>query len=253
MPAYSRLQSALLGIYFWSMFVLLTVSLYASVLSARVLVWMSGRDDYGRSIHRVATIWGRTILHLTPGWKVTVSGREHLPKPEEPVVIVANHESMADIWAMYETKAEFRWLSKAEVFAYPIIGSTMRWARYVPIKRGDKESHAKALEQSEHTLDQGVCMLYFPEGTRSKTGELRPFKTGAFRLAEQKNLPILPIAISGTRDLMPKGSILPGRAAVHLNILPPMKKPAHLSLEEWAAEARDHIIAALPSTTFPSK
>ena len=114
---------------------------------------------------------------------------------------------------------------------------------YIPIKRGDKASHVKAHSRSIEIIKSGTPMLYFPEGTRSKTGTLNKFKIGAFKLAEETNSKVIPICLKGTKDLLKKGSFIPGRANVNVKILEPISRYDEESLEDFAARARSMILA----------
>jgi 1-acyl-sn-glycerol-3-phosphate acyltransferase len=190
--------------------------------------------EFEKIAHNYAVLWSKGIIKVMPWWSIEISGRENLPKPDEAVVIAANHESMADIWGLYCLGVQFRWLSKAEVFKVPLIGRAMRWARYIPIRRGDKGSHSVALDDSAATLKRGIPMAFFPEGTRSLDGNMRPFKIGAFRLADENNVPILPIALKGAGGLIRKGSGLPFPATIKIKILPPTRRLPDEDYEKYA-------------------
>jgi len=199
------------------------VTILAVLISALVHLvsrFLLGRTD-GRGVHFIASVWARSLFALTPGWNIVTTGIEHIVQTE-PYVIVSNHESMSDIWAMYALGMQFRWLSKAEVFRIPGVGSGMRWAGYVPVVRGDKDSHARAMAAAANWIRRGVSMFFFPEGTRSKTGELLPFRPGAFKLAKAEGVRVLPVAIKGAKDLLPKGSITPGSCTVSITVFAPI-------------------------------
>jgi 1-acyl-sn-glycerol-3-phosphate acyltransferase len=231
--------------YFWTMAFTITVVFYLGCAARHLLVVILRRPRDGRPLHKIAAVWGRAIIHMMPGWRVTVKGRENLPPDGKPMVFVANHESMSDIWAMYFLKVQFRWLSKEEVFKVPFIGAAMRWSYYVPIARGNRESAAQAMRQSAERLRAGISMLYFPEGTRSPDGNIKPFKVGAFKLAQEEQVPVLPIAIKGARDLLPKHSLAPGKAHVQLTVLPPLPPPPKgVDLEAYSNDVRARIVAA---------
>lgn len=193
-------------------------------------------------VHQVASEWGRGILEFTPGWSYELRGKENFPKENEPpVVIVANHLSAVDICALFTTGVQFRWLSKASVFRIPMVGTAMRWAGYVPVTRGQRRSHQEALQASAQWLRDGISMVFFPEGSRSLDGELKPFKTGAFRLADQEKTAILPVAIYGTKDMLAKHSLIPNPAKVIVSALPPIWKSPHESIETFTEKVRSLI------------
>jgi 1-acyl-sn-glycerol-3-phosphate acyltransferase len=190
--------------------------------------------------HFFSSLWGKSIIWLTPGWKVKIEGKENFDKNQR-YVFVANHESATDIFVMYFTNLQFRWLSKASIFKIPFIGHAMKYSGYIPVDRGNRGSHRKALESSVQTVKSGIPMLYFPEGTRSRTGDLNSFKVGAFKLAADTDAKILPICLVGTKDLLQKGSMVPGKANVTVKILEPTDQNAGESLEDYAARVRDII------------
>jgi 1-acyl-sn-glycerol-3-phosphate acyltransferase len=227
--------------YFWAMAFTATIIFYLACAARHILAVVRNEPRDGRGVHQVAGIWGRLIIHLMPGWRVTVRGRELLPPDGKAAVFVANHESMTDIWAMYFLGAQFRWLSKDAVFKVPFVGDAMRWSHYVSVQRGNRESAAQAMRESAQRLRAGLSMLYFPEGTRSEDGTIKPFKMGAFKLAQDAQVPIVPIAIKGA----PKHSLAPGKAHVQLTVLPPLPAPAPgCDLEAYAAVVRERIIQA---------
>jgi 1-acyl-sn-glycerol-3-phosphate acyltransferase len=234
------------GLYFWTIAVLFTVFFFTGVMLMKFWLVLTGRPDETKPLHRICSNWGRSLLRLTPGWRVEITGAENIPSPSEPFVVVANHESMADIWAMFCLDLQFRWLSKEEIFKIPLVGAAMRWTGYVPILRGNRDSHTLAMAASAERLRAGLSMFFFPEGTRTRDGAIQPFKNGAFKLARDEQVRILPVAIHGARDLLPKGSMLPGRSVVKVRVLPPMPAPPRdgQSLDAVASAVRSQIVAA---------
>ena len=163
------------------------------------------------------------VVHqkLNPLWHFTVSGE--LPtNPRNPYVVVSNHESFVDILLISHLPWEMKWLSKREMFKIPVAGWLMRLAKDVPLDRGDRESASAAMELCKVALDQNVSVMIFPEGTRSATGEMRDFKDGAFRLAIETQLPILPLAVAGTRSALRKHDWRMGRADAEVHVLEPV-------------------------------
>ncbi|MDM8538884.1 lysophospholipid acyltransferase family protein, partial [Desulfobacterales bacterium HSG17] len=151
---------------------------------------------------------------------------------------------LLDILVAFGLFCHFKWVSKIEIFQIPFIGWNMWLNRYVPLRRGDGESIKKMYMISEERLREGSSVYFFPEGTRSKTGEMRPFKPGAFILAQKLQLPVLPIAISGTRAALPKYSLsFHGAHPITVEVLDeiPYEQFAHLSVDEVAAMVRQTI------------
>ena len=167
------------------------------------LLWDSGTR---RLVHVVARNWARGILATSPVWRLDVEGVEHV-KSGTPYVIVANHQSMIDILvALAGLPAHFKFIAKQELFSVPFIGWHMTLAGYIPLDRANRESGRRAVGSARQWLAKRVSVLFFPEGTRSPDGEIRDFKLGAFKIAAEEGMEILPIVIDGTGDALPKKS-----------------------------------------------
>ncbi len=231
----------ILAVYFWTLLALITIVLFSVLLFIRLVALLTRQQRYDIAIHWIASLWGWLLLKSVPVWRLSIDGHEHLDR-RQCHVIVANHESMADIWAVFCIFTQFRWLAKSSLFHLPLIGPAMTWAGYVPVNRGDRTSHTQAMRQAAQWLRLGISMFFFPEGTRTSSGEIGPFKMGAFKLAVAENMPILPLVIKGARDLLPKGSLLPGPAHVRIRILPAVRPAARESIEEFAARVRQVIV-----------
>jgi 1-acyl-sn-glycerol-3-phosphate acyltransferase len=162
--------------------------------------------------------------------------------------MVANHLSLLDILVLFRLFRHFKWVSKIENFRVPFIGWNMSLNRYIPLRRGDRSSVVQMMDACEKTLAQGNSIMMFPEGTRSRTGELQPFKTGAFELALRTRRPILPIAIEGTSNALPKrGFVLRGRHPIRVTVLDPIpfERFGHLDAKKLTEDVRAVIAAHL--------
>lgn len=192
----------------WMAIAVLTLVLFATMLPTALVALPFDRKR--NTAHWFARLWARSMLHVYPGWNVSVEGAERLREigGDGASVICANHESMADIIALYYLGHPFKWISKREVFYAPLIGIAMILAGYIPLKRGDKESIRRCMAKAREWLGRGVSIMMFPEGTRSLDGRVKPFKEGAFRMSLDAGVPIVPVAIHGPRDLLAKGSWL---------------------------------------------
>jgi 1-acyl-sn-glycerol-3-phosphate acyltransferase len=176
-----------------------------------------GRYRAGRAFRQLAV----THVALNRLWRFETEG--HPPDdPRRPYVVVSNHESYADIFLVSHFPWEMKWLAKDTIFKIPVMGWMMRMALDVPVTRGQRESAIAALAECRDRLARRVSVMIFPEGTRSRTDELLPFKDGAFQLAIESQVPILPIAIAGTRDCMAKGSFAFRRAHARARVLEPI-------------------------------
>jgi 1-acyl-sn-glycerol-3-phosphate acyltransferase len=173
-------------------------------------------------LHQFTCFWGSIYTFVNPLWPVTITGREKVV-PGETYVMVANHLSLLDILVLFRIYKHFKWVSKIENFKIPCIGWNMRLNRYIPLRRGDRDSVRVMMDLCEKTLRSGSSIMMFPEGTRSKNGVLQPFKTGAFELALRTNVPLLPIVLAGTSDALPKrGFVLRGRHPITITVLDPI-------------------------------
>lgn len=150
--------------------------------------------------------WARATLRRAQ-CEVSAGGLEHVT-PGKSFVVMSNHASFFDIPALYATfPGTLRMVGKAELFKVPIWGPAMREAGHVAINRGDRATAIAQLATAEALLKDGTCVWISPEGTRSKTGDLSPFKKGGFHMALHMGVPILPAYISGTAEVMPPDSI----------------------------------------------
>jgi 1-acyl-sn-glycerol-3-phosphate acyltransferase len=177
-----------------------------------------GRYTVGRWFRRAAV----TAVALNPLWRFRTSG-VRITDPRRPYVAVSNHESYADIFLISHLPWEMKWLSKEEVFRIPFMGWMMRMAGDIGVKRGQAASRAHALEQIRDRLRKGVSVMVFPEGTRSPTDEMLPFREGAFRAAIEAGAPILPIVVAGTRHAMARGSLVFNNATAEARVLEPIE------------------------------
>ena len=194
-------------------------------------------------LHRFTCFWASLYTWLNPAWPVTVEGRDKIRRGTT-YVMVANHLSLLDILVLFRLFRHFKWVSKIENFQVPVIGWNMSMNRYIKLRRGDRESVVQMMQACETTIGEGSSIMMFPEGTRSTTGEMRPFKPGAFELATSTRTPILPIAIVGTADALPKrGFVLQGRHAIRIRVLDPIpyEQVADVPVEELAAHVRQLI------------
>lgn len=214
----ARLWQSVVSVWTW--LVLVTCILLWLPLMALVRLFTLG--DPGR--YWVGYLFrgiGTTTARLNPLWKFSYTGIVPAD-PRHPYVVVSNHESFADILLISHLPWEMKWLSKAELFRIPFMGWLMRLAGDVPVKRGFGPSAVEAMARCREILRRRVSVMIFPEGTRSTTAELLPFKDGAFRLAIDAGVPILPLALHGTGNALPKHDWRFGRSTAVVEVLPPV-------------------------------
>src|ERR1700722_16560505 len=195
--------SRLVNAWVWTITVL-TVLLgfwYVALVFVCTAPFDRGRYAAGRAFRNL----GVFVTWLNPYWRFETSG-VRIRDPRHPYVAVSNHESYADIFLFCHLPWEMKWLSKTTIFKIPVMGWMMRMAGDGPVVRGDRESGVQALAACRDRLSKRVSVMIFPEGTRSPTEDMLPFKDGAFRIAIETGTPILPIAVAGTRYAMAKGS-----------------------------------------------
>jgi 1-acyl-sn-glycerol-3-phosphate acyltransferase len=206
-----------LSLIFWSFLVGSSIVLFPVAL----VVWgLSAPFDRRRVIqHRFTCFWASLYTWCNPAWRVRIEGRERIRR-DATYVMVANHQSTVDVLVLFRLFRHFKWVSKIEMFRVPCIGWNMYLNGYIKLRRGDAESIARMMRACERTLAAGNSIMMFPEGTRSVDGRLRSFKHGAFTLAQQAQVPLLPIVIEGSGHALPRrGFVLQGRHHIRVRIL----------------------------------
>jgi 1-acyl-sn-glycerol-3-phosphate acyltransferase len=254
----ARLWQTVISIWAWLVLVVCILLWLPIVLVARLLTapFDSGRYVPGLIFRKIAVV----MAALNPLWHFRYSGA--LPEePRRPYVVVSNHESFTDILLISHLPWEMKWLSKAELFRIPILGWMMWLVGDIPVKRGFGPSAVEAMARCRKALEGRVSVMIFPEGTRSKTAELLAFKDGAFRLAIESGVPILPLAVSGTSTALRKHDWRFGKSVAEVRVLPPVET-AGLALTDMPAlkarvrtmivEARDALAADLRGLRKPA-
>lgn len=246
----SRLFLKLYSILAWT-----TMAITSLVITPFfLLVWLSTFwwDKRRLATHMMGTFWAWHYQSLIPFWKLRLEGRQKIPW-NRPVVMVSNHRSLVDILALYKIRRPFKWTSKSENFRLPFIGMVLSLTNSVRIERESLRSGAQFLSQAETEMKKGSSILLFPEGTRSKTREMRPFKEGAFLLAKKQGCGIIPIVHTGSEKTFDKGSwVLKGKAPIHIRVLDeiPASEVERLDVKALMALVRERMeegIAALES------
>ncbi len=223
-----------------------------------ILVWVAGLpvtgvlfsiillsllvDRSGRIVHSIGAFWCRIILALA-GVRVEVRGRENIPGRGKsgPVIFLSNHQGAFDIPILQAyIPTQFRWVAKKSLFSIPVVGWTMTLAGYIGIEREHSKRALRGLLRAAEKIKSGTSVLVFPEGTRSATGRLLPFKKGAFLLARKSGASIVPLAVDGTKDIMKKGSLMMAPAHATLSIGRPFSTEGKTE-EELMRKTREDI------------
>lgn len=236
----SPLRTTFASIWTWSVLVLSVIITFPMVSFFRIVGWPFDRVNYvGGRIFRWIGLW---TTWFTPRWTFGVRGTPPA-NPRRPYVVVANHESFSDILLLCHLPWEMKWLSKVEMMRIPVLGWTMWMANDIPVKRGRAASAREAMAACHTRLRQRCSVMMFPEGTRSLTEEMLPFKDGAFRLAIDAGVPVLPLAIYGTRDAIAKHDWRINAATAIVEILEPVES-AGKTTAALKQEVRERIEAA---------
>lgn len=232
-------------LYFWPVFVPLTlvITLVAGLLTACFSTWVSPSF----ASRHFARNWARILAWLTP-MRVSIVGAEHA-EPTRSYVVVCNHQSQYDILALYGfLDLDFKWVMKQELRKIPGLGIGCEKAGHIFIDRANPRRARAAVAEALARLGNGVGILFFPEGTRSRDGQLLPFKKGAFRLAIEQELPLLPVTVVGTRDIMPAKTlrVFPGRATLVIHPAIETRGLSSAQIDDLMAQAQQTIASALP-------
>lgn len=239
-------MAVLYSIFFYVIFLAFTLVYF--LLLCVVFVVTLPFDRRRIVMHRMSAVWARVFFALTPGGKVFVEGLENIDRSQSYVVVV-NHSSMLDIPLMYVLPLAFKWVSKREVYKWPVFGWVLWMHDDITIERGSAGSVKKMVHDGTKWLKEGMSVIVFPEGTRSKDGGVHRFREGAFMLARTAGAAILPCASSGT-DTAFNGWKLNLKSRFRLKVLPPISaedvqnadiKEIAAGLEKQIAEERKEL------------
>ena len=173
-------------------------------------------------VHREQQFWSRACYWLM-FLPVSIDGTEHI-QPNQSYVFVSNHQSMYDVWLIYGwLPVVFKWLMKAEIRRIPFVGTACKAAGHIFVDRRKAKASIESLKEIEKQLSNGVCTVIFPEGTRTLDGEVGRFKRGAFQIALELGLPVIPLSLTGCYEVMPKGQWYVTHHPVHMHIGEPIE------------------------------
>ncbi len=232
------------ALYYVVLVLLCTIFMIVSAL-ALVVCWPF--DKARRTVHELSRVLVRIFFFLPPFWRQRVIGREHVDR-HKSYVIVLNHNTVVDIPTLYCIPLNFRWVSKREVFRVPFFGQFLVLHGDICIDRGRA---AEALEQMVRKggewIGRGASVAVFPEGTRSKDGEIHRFKTGAFALAKEAGVEILPVVLDGTASLIKKNFMFDWHNRITVRVLPPVSvdRVAATEVHDLAQQVHDNMVDAL--------
>ncbi len=194
----------------WPLLAVLTV--FTAIFTVCTVHWKNAEF-----VHKVQQFWSRSFFWLM-FLPVSVDGTEHI-QPGQSYVFVANHQSMFDVWLVYGwLPVIFKWLMKAELRKVPFVGTGCKAAGHIFVDRRNAKAAMESLQEVERQLVNGICTVIFPEGTRSLNGEVGRFKRGAFQIAMDLGLPVIPLSLDGCFEVLPKGKPFVNRHPVHMHI-----------------------------------
>ena len=227
------------------LFTLLQVAFWF-VVSIIVLIVTYPFDKSRRWVHECSRCICILLYGIPPFMRRTIDGLENIEKGK-PYVMVMNHNSGFDIFAAYKIPLNFRWVSKREVFKVPFMGWLLPIHGDIPIERGNASAAmAKVIKDGKLWLGRGASIAIFPEGTRSKTGEMGRFKAGAFNLASEASVDILPIVMTGTNEMF-KGWKINWRNRTAIRVMPAIKAEtvAATDTKELMLQVRESMVEEL--------
>jgi 1-acyl-sn-glycerol-3-phosphate acyltransferase len=197
-------------------------------------------DRSGDVVLKIARLWSRIVLG-TAGVELRV--RFHAPlDPKKPYVFMSNHLSAVDIWAMFVgVPVPFRFIAKKQLGRIPLFGWAMKAGRFIFIDRQNGASARRSIEEAASRIRNGCSVVMYPEGTRSRDGRLLPFKKGGFHLAMSSGVEIVPVAIRGTREIMPAGALFVRAGVAELELGAPIATAG----VAMAGAEREALIAAV--------
>jgi 1-acyl-sn-glycerol-3-phosphate acyltransferase len=198
-------------------------------------------DRKGRVGHQCARLWGRIAL-LANRVKVRVEGTERL-NGKGPYIFMSNHQGYYDIFTLVShLPYQFKWLAKKELFSVPFLGWTMAAVGYISIDRGGTRETVEAMNEAARKIRDGMSVVIFPEGSRSPDGSIQPFKKGGFTLAIKSKVPIVPIAISGSGNIMPKNRWTVAAGEIRMFVGPPIE------IQQYSLKDRESLMINVRET-----
>ena len=192
---------------------IIVVTLFTAIFTILCFPWKNGKAP-----RAVQVFWSRSVLWflLIP---IKVTGKENVD-PKQSYVFVANHQSFLDVFAVYGwLPNNFKWLMKKEIRKVPFVGTACAVAGHIFVDRSNPRAALQSMDHIKKELVDGISTVIFPEGTRTKTGEMGRFKQGAFKIAMDMGLPVVPLSLGGFFKAMPSGQAFANpraRASLHI-------------------------------------
>ena len=221
---------------------IIVVTLFTAIFTILCFPWKNGKAP-----RAVQVFWSRSVLWflLIP---IKVTGQENVD-PKQSYVFVANHQSFLDVFAVYGwLPNNFKWLMKKEIRKVPFVGTACAVAGHIFVDRSNPRAALQSMDHIKKELVDGISTVIFPEGTRTKTGEMGRFKQGAFKIAMDMGLPVVPLSLGGFFKAMPSGQAFANpRARVSLHIGKPIDISQFNDINEAMEYLREQIASGLQS------
>ena len=221
---------------------IIVVTLFTAIFTILCFPWKNGKAP-----RAVQVFWSRSVLWflLIP---IKVTGKENVD-PKQSYVFVANHQSFLDVFAVYGwLPNNFKWLMKKEIRKVPFVGTACAVAGHIFVDRSNPRAALQSMDHIKKELVDGISTVIFPEGTRTKTGEMGRFKQGAFKIAMDMGLPVVPLSLGGFFKAMPSGQAFANpRARVSLHIGKPIDISQFNDINEAMEYLREQIASGLQS------
>ena len=248
---YTKLKSFLISVFIWSFIVLTILPLFLLYFIIWVLVFPFDRKKM--ITHYFTILWTRVYLTVNPGWRIRLENLEKIDRSKH-YILVSNHQSIIDIALLLQLRINFRWISKIELAKFPFVGWVIWMNDHIVVRRGDKQSVVKMAEACKRSFSQGVSIIMFPEGTRTRNGEIQEFREGAFILAKDTGVPIMPIVLEGAGSALPrKGFWFRVKQVFTVRVLDeiPVNTITRLNLQQLIDYVRNEMILELRQIRNP--
>ena len=221
---------------------IIVVTLFTAIFTILCFPWKNGKAP-----RAVQVFWSRSVLWLLL-IPIKVTGQENVD-PKQSYVFVANHQSFLDVFAVYGwLPNNFKWLMKKEIRKVPFVGTACAVAGHIFVDRSNPRAALQSMDHIKKELVDGISTVIFPEGTRTKTGEMGRFKQGAFKIAMDMGLPVVPLSLGGFFKAMPSGQAFANpRARVSLHIGKPIDISQFNDVNEAMEYVREQIANGLQS------
>jgi 1-acyl-sn-glycerol-3-phosphate acyltransferase len=216
------------------------------------IIMLSSFDPYAQRAYRLVRFWVWGSLWFCRV-KVRVRGREHVD-PRRVYLFMANHQSLFDILAIAAALDDFqlRWMAKRELLRVPVFGLVLRATKQILVDRQSRTQAVTTLRQVKRLLGAGISVLFFPEGTRNPNSPLLPFKPGGFAMAIERGVPVVPVTVNGSQEVLPAGGWCIRSGEIEVILSPPLSVGEYASKKQGREELMDKVRQAISDHLYPS-